>query len=140
MESSANLKLKPIYFDLETTDFIRGGVSPEIISFAAIGEEFRTNPNEKFNEKMVPTCVINPGASSKNGFTKIGNTLCFNDKPQDAGHPRDVLTRFVEFLDKLSEHCENGEKIVLVSLHFSVFFFSISMLGIPVFFATASLA
>ena len=87
-----------IFYDLETTGANRSNQhrDVQIVSIGAINGK----TGEEYHEYMVPTCDIDPQASEVNGIVKSEGELFLKGVKIQAGQPKEVLQRFMDWLDR----------------------------------------
>ena len=106
-KNKAEVGLKVIYFDLETTSF-----NGDICSMAFLSSE----GGSKFMRFLIPHCLFDPRATMTNKMTVLNGKLYQNGKIVETAVPlEDGLQNFVDWLTQLIEN-NNYQKIVLVSL------------------------
>ena len=135
MKKEGQTKLKIVYYDLETTNFISkskevgSGYSkrffgnqtvprskfgiwiPEIVSVGATTCDF--SDTEDFYVEMTPTFQIHPGSSKVSGYAMQSGKLFFTENGKErevtgAVEMREGLKRFVKYLNNLSEMSQAG--------------------------------
>ena len=105
-ENKAEVGVKVIYFDLETTSF-----NGDICSMAFLSSD----GGSKFTEFLIPNCSFDPRATMVNKMFVLNGKLYQNGKIVETAVPiEDGLQQFVNWLTQLIENNDYG-KIVLVS-------------------------
>ena len=105
-KNKAEVGVKVIYFDLETTSF-----NGDICSMAFLSSE----GGSKFMRFLIPHCLFDPRATMTNKMTVLNGKLYQNGKIVETAVPlEDGLQNFVDWLTQLIEN-NDFEKIVLVS-------------------------
>ena len=106
-KNKAEVGVKVIYFDLETTGF-----NGQICSMAFLSSEGGSN----FTKFLIPKCLFDPRATMVNKMTVLNGKLYQNGKIVETAVPiEDGLQNFVDWLTQLIENNNYG-KIALVSL------------------------
>ena len=106
-KNKAEVGVKVIYFDLETTGF-----NGQICSMAFLSSEEGSN----FIKFLIPKCSFDPRATMANKMFVLNGKLYQNGKIVETAVPiEDGLQNFVDWLTQLIEN-NNYQKIVLVSL------------------------
>ena len=105
-ENKAEVGVKVLYFDLETT-----GLNGQICSMAFLS----SNGGRKFSKFLIPKCSFHPGATMKNKMTLLSGKLHHNGKIVESAVPiEDGLQHFVDWLKKL---IKKYGKIIMVSTY-----------------------
>ena len=105
-ENKAEVGVKVLYFDLETT-----GLNGQICSMAFLSSD----GGENFFRFLIPKCSFHPMATKINKMTLLNGKLHHNGKIVDSAVPiEDGLQHFVDWLTKM---IKNYGKIIMVSTY-----------------------